>query len=163
MITPEMEQHFIKRTNHHIDLVKKNLLYFINNWYYPHGLRERASRHDKSKFEESERIGYIYRTWQSYCVLNNIEFSYPEEIVKEAINHHLKNNSHHPEFYSCPDDMTEMDMIEMVCDWTAMSEEFGEVSAKSFADKVLGTKYLFHNENIKKIYGYISLLESFKT
>lgn len=162
MITQEMQKYFLKRTENHISLVKKNLQYFINNWYYPHGLKERANCHDKSKFEEPERTGYIYRTWKSYCVLNNIEFKFPEEIIQESTNHHIKNNSHHPEFHNHPDDMTEMDMIEMVCDWTAMGEEFGEKSIKVFADKVLGSKYLFHDENIKKIYSYINLLEEFK-
>jgi len=163
MISFEMEQYFLKRTKHHISLVKKNIEHFINNWYYPYGLRERALKHDRSKFEEPERTGYIYRTWESYCILNNIEFSRPKEIVKEAVDHHLKNNSHHPEFFSCPNDMSDIDIIEMVCDWVAMGEEFGEKSILPFADRVLDRKYKFHNEKVKKIYSYINLLEKFKS
>jgi hypothetical protein len=162
MISPEMEDFFITRTNYHINLVQKNLQFFIDNWYYPYGLRERATRHDKSKLEEPERTGYIYRTWLGHCVLNNIEFSCSEDLYKEAISHHLKNNSHHPEYHSCVNDMSNMDLIEMVCDWGAMAEEFSEDSAKVYADKVLGKKYKFHEENIKKIYSYIELLEDFK-
>jgi len=161
MISPEMEQHFTKRTNYHIDLVRNNIQHFINNWYYPYGLRERALRHDKSKFEEPEKIGYIYRTWQSHCIFNNIDFSPPEEIIEKSVNHHLKNNSHHPEFHGCPDDMSDMDMIEMVCDWFAMGQEFGEKSIRPFADKVLANKYKFNSENLKKIHSYIDLLERF--
>lgn len=163
MITPEMEQHFLTRTENHINLVAKNLQKFIDNWYYPHALKERASKHDKSKFSDPEKKGYVYRTWIGYCVLNNIHFECPaEEEVKKAIEHHLKNNSHHPEYYSSPDDMSDMDLIEMVCDWAAMGQEFGEDSVKQFADRVLNKKYKFNEENIKKIYFYIDLLEGHK-
>ena len=46
--------------------------------------------------------------------------------VRRAVHHHVTTNRHHPEFHADPNDMTEVDLIEMVCDWTAMAQEFGQ-------------------------------------
>jgi hypothetical protein len=170
MITPNMEQHFLKATNYHVNLVRNNLQFFIDNWYYPHALRQRALIHDKDKLAESERNDFIIFEWMNHCILNNIEFSYPEGFdIEDIKNRHIKNNSYYPEFYDHPDDMSEIDMIEMACDWFAKSEEHGEHdqevyrSTCRFAEKVLGKKYKFNNENINKIYFYIDLLNNFRT
>jgi hypothetical protein len=45
--------------------------------------------------------------------------------IDQAVQHHYKSNSHHPEYYDSPSDMTKKDIIEMVSDWGAMSRELG--------------------------------------
>ena len=40
----------------------------------------------------------------------------------------MTTNRHHPDFHANPNDMSDVDLIEMVCDWTAMAQEFGEDS-----------------------------------
>ena len=52
-----------------------------------------------------------------------------ENECEEAWYYHYVNESHHPEFITFShhiSDMFEDDMFEMVCDWLAMSYEFGE-------------------------------------
>jgi hypothetical protein len=57
--------------------------------------------------------------------------------------------------------MTDVDLIEMVCDWTVMAQEFGEAggSARSWADKVIGERVLFNEERSRFIYQMIEALE----
>lgn len=48
-------------------------------------------------------------------------------------------------------------LIEMVCDWTAMAQEFGEErgSARGWADKVIGKRIMFNAERRQFIYRMI--------
>jgi hypothetical protein len=75
--------------------------------------------------------------------------------------HHLTTNRHHPEAHARPDDMTPVDLAEMVCDWTAMAQEYGENggSARGWADKTLGTKLLLNPANTAFVYEMIMLLD----
>ena len=45
--------------------------------------------------------------------------------------------------------MSEVDLIEMVCDWTAMAQEFDQDngSARGWADKTIGSRISFNGEN----------------
>lgn len=96
-------------TDHSDELVKRSLI------------------HDASKFDPEERIPYIWLTEFYRCKRDCEPFIYPdgmEQRVRDAIAHHMSRNRHHPEFHADPNDMTEVDLIEMVCDWTAMAQEF---------------------------------------
>lgn len=143
----ESYDHFYRRTNRHIELVRQNLsLWCEKNNSLAIDLWERAYLHDRSKFNEPERTPYVWRTWKSYCDLNNISFQYPEGMeqqVRDAIFHHITHNRHHPEWHPDPDEMTKIDLIEMVCDWKAMGQEFGEKSPMGWADRVLGRRFHF--------------------
>ena len=57
--------------------------------------------------------------------------------------------------------MTEVDLIEMVCDWTAMSQEFGEDSgsARGWADKTIGKRVEFNTANTQFVYRTIAELD----
>lgn len=57
--------------------------------------------------------------------------------------------------------MTEVDLIEMVCDWTAMSQEFGQDggSARGWADKTIGKRVDFDTPNAQFIYRMIADLD----
>jgi hypothetical protein len=50
----------------------------------------------------------------------------------------------------------------MVCDWTAMSQEFDQdgPSAKAWADKTIGTRVHFRQEKRDFVYAMIELLDS---
>lgn len=124
----EMNEYFITRTNKHIERVGINLKKMYNyKGLTDYELNLRSELHDKSKFSPPEREGYVWLTWWHYCKNNKIVFNYPkgiEEIVKTACNHHLQNNAHHPESHSNVNKMSFLDITEMVCDWTAMSQEY---------------------------------------
>jgi hypothetical protein len=58
------------------------------------------------------------------------EYMRPDETVPEAakqlaIEHHRQTNGHHPECWGGIENMPEIAVAEMVCDWYARSQEFG--------------------------------------
>jgi hypothetical protein len=145
----EMIALFEKRTKHHIALVKKNLLQMEGYLGIDiNFLQELACMHDKSKYDESERISYIWMTWMYYCKNNNIPFTYPkniEQMVFQGWQHHLCHNSHHPEAHASHDAMTDANIIEMIADWTAISQENNHSN---------GSCYLWAEENIDKKWNF---------
>ena len=58
--------------------------------------------------------------------------------------------------------MSDVDLIEMVCDWTAMSQEFeqDDGSARGWADKTIGKRIHFSDDKCRFIYDMIELLDS---
>lgn len=179
-ITPEMRNWFNKRTKYHIDLVRKYCERIRKLKKRYNGILERGKRHDNSKFINPEYIPYIYISWQYKCKDDKVDFQIPKFLndqMNEATEHHVKNNPHHPEYY-CDDvetinredrdkpnkliDCTKMPTLsicEMVADWCAMSEEKGG-NPKDWADKNVGIRWKFNNNQIKLIYDLISKIWS---
>ena len=162
--TEEMKKFFEERTKSHIDKVEKNIQKVAVNSVYREELLKRGANHDASKWSLEEMPPYIWLTEFYRCKNQNIDFSYPEgveEEVDKAFDHHVKNNSHHPEFHKSINDMSDVDIIEMVCDWTAMAQELEEEngSARSWADKTVGKKWKFNDNQKKLIYDTIKALE----
>lgn len=162
--TQEMVAFFVRRTNEHIERVRRCLMLLAR--VTPHGeqLLERAELHDASKFGAEERIPYVWLTEYHRRRRNGEPFEYPQgmvERVKRAIHHHVTSNRHHPEFHADPNDMSEVDLIEMVCDWTAMAQEFGQEggSARGWADKTIGKRVAFSAEKRQFIYRMIEQLD----
>ena len=101
----------------HIHKVRELLYHMISE------LDERARLHDRSKLEspEQEIFGSNYRE------LATVEYGTPEydamkARVQPAINHHHANNRHHPEYHKNGiNDMTLIDLVEVLCDWAASS------------------------------------------
>lgn len=54
------------------------------------------------------------------------------------------------------------ELIEMVCDWTAMSQEFGQDggSARGWADKTIGHRLELSEAKRKFVYAMIELLDA---
>jgi hypothetical protein len=163
--TPAMVRNYEKRTKMHIDLVGQNLkkLHQMTDW--GDELLQRASVHDRSKYGPVEKLPYIWLTEFHRCKNGGLDFEYPpgvEEKVQEASLHHITTNRHHPEFHSSPDAMSDIDVVEMVCDWTAMAQELGENdgSARGWADKNVNKKWQFSEPQVQLIYDTIGQLES---
>jgi Family of unknown function (DUF5662) len=162
--TPEMQAFYERRTNEHIERVRRCLALLAQVTDYGDELLQRASVHDASKFGPDERVPYVWLTEYHRCRRAGEPFQYPEgveERVRRAIRHHVTTNRHHPEFHADPNDMSEVDLIEMVCDWTAMAQEFGEGggSARGWADKVVGKRVAFDAEKRRFIYRMIEELD----
>jgi len=85
-----------------------------------------------------------------------------EDRVRAAIQHHMTTNRHHPDFHNDPNEMSDVDIIEMVCDWTAMAQEFDEGggSAKSWADKTIGRRVQFNDDRKQLVYATIQRLDA---
>jgi hypothetical protein len=162
--TPEMLAFYERRTNEHISRVRRclGLLALVTE----HGdeLLDRARVHDASKFGPEERIPYVWLTEHHRCRRSGEPFEYPEgvaERVERAVRHHVTTNRHHPEFHTDPNAMSDVDLIEMVCDWTAMAQEFGEAggSARGWAERTVGTRVAFNAERRRFIYQTIEVLD----
>ena len=153
--TQKMVDHYWKRTENHIGLVKKYADLIFK--YDPAKFRQlqiRANTHDASKFEEDEYEPYIWLTWRYKCADDDTKFECPdgmEEKIDAATLHHIVENHHHPEFYGGTvekgetvdaTEMDEIDIAEMVADWCAMSEERGN-SPRDWADDTVNKRWKF--------------------
>lgn len=160
--TPEMVDFYEKRTANHINRVQKNIQTIIKNTDIDKKeLLKRSKEHDKSKYSKKEREPYIWLTWWYKEKGEGRDFKYPDDIkdkVKNAAKSHVKTNLHHPEAHSNPNDMSDIDIAEMVADWAAMSQELG-TSLKGWTDKNVGSKWKFNDEKKKLIYDLIGLFE----
>ncbi|MFK7802914.1 MAG: DUF5662 family protein [Anaerolineae bacterium] len=162
--TAEMVAFYDKRTNAHIERVRHCLHLMAEVTNFKDELLIRAQGHDASKFGPDEYIPYIWLTeYYRRRQLGEL-FEYPEGIkaqVRKAIQHHVTTNRHHAEFHADPNDMTDIDLIEMVCDWTAMAQENNEPneSARSWADKTIGTRLHLNDERRSFVYSMIELLD----
>src|SRR5436190_15373865 len=162
--TPQMLAFYERRTNEHIERVRRGLTLLAEVTEYGEELIERARVHDASKFSPEERIPYVWLTEYHRCRRSGESFEYPEgvaEDVQRAIRHHVTTNRHHPEFHADPNDMSDVDLIVMVCDWTAMAQEFDQDSgsARGWADKTVGKRVAFNAERRQFIYQMIQELD----
>lgn len=130
---------FEKRTKEHIDLVTFNME--LMEGYLNLSLdvlRERGVIHDASKYGESEREGYVWLSWwhlHNSKLKTSPPFEYPpgiSKLVQKAVSHHLGCNRHHPESFTDCNAMTELDIVEMACDMTAISVELGQESCHHY-------------------------------
>jgi len=179
--TEEMYDWYLKRTRKHIFLVSKYIIEMI----YHYGLAgmdlfAHKETHDLSKFEEPEKTPYVFITWQYYCQRNNIDFYVPDTykiLMKNATEHHVMSNPHHPEFHSKngfeinsenrdiasnilvdATSMPDLDICEMVADWLAVSEE-RNTKAKDWADNNIGIRWKFNEKQVERIYQIINTIE----
>ncbi len=174
----EMKNFFNVRTNFHISLVEKYLQKIINsnlgNKLNKSILKNEIILHDKSKFIEPEYTPYLYITWNYKCKQEGTSFIFSDEMqvkMNNASEHHIKNNKHHPEYWSNqntnlinkinrdkpPDEIINvtrmpLDYIACMCaDWMAMSEEL-ENSPIDWADKNVNIRWKFTKEQSDFIY-----------
>jgi hypothetical protein len=153
-----------RRTREHVERVRRCLTLLAAVTDCGAELIERAKVHDASKYGPDERIPYVWLTEYHRLRRKGEPFEYPEgiaETVKAATRHHVTSNRHHPEFHADPNDMSDADLIEMVCDWTAMAQEFGEDggSARGWDDKTIGKRVTFNADKRRFIYDIIEKLD----
>lgn len=88
-----------------------------------HNLSGRSLHHDESKLQEPEKSMYDEYT----PLLRNLTYGSDEykkclANMGEALQHHYKENSHHPEHKENGiDGMSLLDLMEMLADWKAAS------------------------------------------
>jgi hypothetical protein len=87
-------------------------------------LKDRAMNHDNSKLEEPElSIFQEYTEKLKGSTYGSDEYKSFLKEMQVALDHHYKNNRHHPEhFENGVDGMNLMDLVEMLCDWKSASE-----------------------------------------
>jgi hypothetical protein len=160
MTNIEQEKYFEDRTNRHMEMVKDNAQKIASALPEFSQLLGIVQYHDKSKFAEPERTPYVAMTWNKKCKNEGVPYQYPDgmkEKIEAAIIHHMVSNPHHPEYYNKEQanqivDATKMPDIavaEMVADWQAMGEEFGN-TAREWFNKMNGKRWKFspHQEQL---------------
>ncbi len=86
-------------------------------------LRERALIHDESKMSCEDELHALARIIMDKSTLKD-PTKQLSQIKKDAIELHWKHNTHHPEHFKTPIDMSKIDIMEMCCDWHARSTQY---------------------------------------
>lgn len=105
-------------TFRHIERVRNLLNEFITE------LLERGRLHDQSKLESPEVEAFTEFTPKlASCTYGSPEYEEYRKAMGYALDHHYANNRHHPEHHKEGiNDMTLLDILEMLADWKAASE-----------------------------------------
>ena len=86
-------------------------------------------------------------------------------MLQAAITQHQKTNDHHPEYWGGLENMPEIAIAEMICDWLARAQEFA-TDLRVYVRTVAVERYGFSRaeEQVGWIHGFIGLLlpEKFK-
>lgn len=135
----EMVKYYFDRTVAHIRRVQDNAFYLINNHADKLHLKTddcrrlayNIMRHDASKFSEEQFGAYVIFSWKKK---NKEDLSYHEQCsFEKAWDHHYRTENHHPErLRGIAEVLLYVEMIEIVCDLQAMSQEFGQSSCREY-------------------------------
>lgn len=113
-------------------------------------LEDIIDTHDASKFSDSEFDGYRIKWYPT-----KLETRLPEseqEVIKynyeECWKHHYQTNDHHPKHWvnsetGIPEDMSLRAILEMLCDWEAMSLKFQTSTLEWYTNKAVEEKACF--------------------
>lgn len=110
-----LEFDFLCDTLLHISEVKENLEIIVSE------LNQRGLAHDRTKLQALEFDGFV-STREKFKKANYGSPEYQEciKLTKPAVDHHYANNRHHTGFHKDGiNDMTLVDLIEMIADWRA--------------------------------------------
>ena len=93
-----------------------------------HELIDRGTKHDQSKLASPEAEIFARCTDRlKGCTYGSEEYRGFLEEMKPALDHHYSHNRHHPEHFEHGiDDMSLVDLLEMLCDWRAATERHAD-------------------------------------
>lgn len=87
-------------------------------------LRTKGDLHDQSKLEEPEIYGWAAMDLEPRYAYGSHEYFDKLNRFADVFKHHYAVNTHHPEHFKNPEqEMTLVDMIEMLCDWFAYKQD----------------------------------------
>jgi hypothetical protein len=109
-------------TMRHIERVRNYLNMVISN------LITRGENHDQSKLEQPEvELFTKYTPKLAVTTFGSEEYNQYKKEMGVALEHHYARNSHHPEHHKNGiNDMSLLDLIEMLVDWKAASERHND-------------------------------------
>lgn len=118
----EQEAQTNYKTFRHIERVRNLINLFVVK------MLERAEKHDQSKLVSPELEYFAeYTDKLAGLTYGSPEYTASLAAIKPALDHHYANNSHHPEHYkNGVDDMSLLDIVEMLLDWKASSERHND-------------------------------------
>lgn len=123
-------------------------------------LENRAWNHDNSKLEEPEKsIFDMYTPKLKTTTYGSDEYQQYLKEMQVALDHHYACNPHHPEFHNNGiEDMSLIDLIEMLCDWMAATKRHDDGDIRSSIE--LNQKRFGYSDELKQIlYNTLPLIE----
>jgi len=124
-------------------------------------LTVRAARHDASKLQEPEKVGYDALTAKlADIVYGSDDYRAALRAAQPVIDHHYYVNDHHPEhFENGINDMSLLSILEMLADWKGASERMkqGSIAASLAHNRerfAIDTQLLSILENTVKELGW---------
>jgi hypothetical protein len=115
-------------------------------------LLKRAEAHDQSKLRDPELATFTEFTPKLRAsTYGSPEYHAMLKEMKPALEHHYSHNRHHPEhFHDGIQEMTLVDLIEMLCDWKAatMRHENGDMH-KSI---LINQKRFQYSDELRRIF-----------
>lgn len=118
----------------------------------------RCSVHDISKIQDTEEFLSLASIIDEIGQMADVSHVQSKKQV-EAKLLHWQHNSHHPEYYDSPNDMSDLDLLEMACDCHARSKQFGS-DLLEYIDKQQDIRFHFDKEHFRKLRNYcIALVE----
>lgn len=119
-------------------------------------LSRRCARHDDSKFESDEMREFLQLPKEGENMRNARAPLSPT--TQSLIQRHWKHNRHHPEFYVDYHEMTEVDIMEMVCDWYARSMQYG-TNFKEFVLTRQEMRFKFDEDFFAVVWKYCEIID----
>lgn len=121
---------YLQETRGHVRMVQTFLSELSNELFF------RGIIHDNSKFYEPELTGFSENVnTVPNLVYGSEEHAKRQAEMKSVIDLHHKENRHHPEHWdNGVDDMSLLDIIEMLVDWKCASMRYKNGSLKSSLD-----------------------------
>ena len=112
----------------------------------------RCSVHDISKIQNTEEFISLASIIDEIGQMADVDHVQTRKQV-DAKKLHWMHNSHHPEYYESPNDMSELDLLEMACDCHARSKQMG-TDLIEFIDRQQEIRFKFDNEHFRKLRNY---------
>ena len=121
MLTPEQ-----KACNYDTMLHIQRVRNLLNDVIF--NLLNRGLKHDQTKLDSPEvELFTEFTPKLAYLTYGSPEYDACKKELKTALDHHYANNRHHPEHHkNGVNDMTLLDLIEMLVDWKAASERHND-------------------------------------
>lgn len=112
--------------------------------------------HDVSKLVNTREFMALASIVDDTKELSNVKHHLSDE-QKSAISLHWEKNSHHPEHYDNPNDMQDIDLLEMACDCHARSKQY-KTDLLSYIDYQQQERFHFSDSVFKKLRYYCEIL-----
>ena len=137
---------------------------YLSYYLDSHGRKEIAKQlidrclvHDISKLEDTREFAALASIIDQNDSMKNVAHKLTDR-QREMISLHWKNNSHHPEHYPSPNDMTELDILEMACDCHARSKQWG-TNPLEYISLQQDIRFHFDDKHYKALVRYCTILE----
>ena len=136
---------------------------YLANYLFSHNrgidaleLLRRCAVHDISKISNTPEFMSLASIVDEIGEMHDVSHTL-SETQKEAIRLHWEANSHHPENYDSPNDMTDNDLQEMACDCHARSKQHG-TNLLDFINVQQEVRFHFNKEHFEKLKFYCNIL-----